>query len=1676
MERKVNQQSQADVDETFSIGGVQTFSGGDDRVSDKRVVFDDVVVEVEPDGTVVCTQKGCQKHEDVTVDRKTFCEQPKSSRRSSTPAQDSGEYHSDPTCPTTLCRDHVEGTQQGRLDRGHRVPGGDSTIKLDNGGTQVSVVRAQGGEWDSKQLTSSALRSSGVDHQAQQGCHQEGQSSGILPEGLGSQHLWRRDHRSAETCQLGEDLHDHEPTSIRWRGIWSPRELDLRRDQVSPTGVLPVGENLGGGRWMQLPPDSLGPLVGNGTRNQCQEDDAKGDSPQREKSHRSQPQPICCEQHVIPGHGHDDQDGAYHRGIEGRGGTSQGGQAAQEVHRGCDHATRRCAVSSEPMAPRTTSSDALSLAVDMSSADETICQRASDSMARFLEKQSLELAPQAFQSLVSHGDTFLVEVACSPESRLSAEVQKLFGSKDAAVRCSHWNECDLGSSAGVKKIIDVIQCRRPRHVWISPDCGPYSPMQAINQKTEAQVQALQDKRRAALKQYIGASCIVHHCIQQGIHVSWEWAQFCQGWRLPFMQKLISKYDLYFGVTQGCRVGLRDPKTQSLLKKGWKVMSTSKKLAETMNMPCLCPKGYNHAKCEGSLTGLTAYYTKDYVKRVVQCMVHELSHNMVLEEMSGQTVLPQTFGEGPVCVCEHLRDHGGDFQCGACYMEHNKFVYGSDFQSVDEHAHVQHFVGKMTPEEIDKKLYLLHAATGHGSVRNMVHALERRKASPEVIEAAKRFTCSVCQEKQRVNFKHVASIEPLPPKFSVVSADGGKFVHPHTQEECEFACVIDEGSRFRIARILKHGKKQTMNAGLFIQYFREGWMQYFGCPNTLRLDPAGAFRSQELERFCDDNSIFLDVIPGEAHWFIGTCEQAVQGLKVLMEKLILADHGMTVEEALAESARVFNHREMVRGYSPVQHVLGRAPDETGRFVHSLCNPLPETLLENPNGEFERNVERMKQAEQALSEWQAQQKVTKALNSKGQRLMDYRPGDLIYYWRKQIKGEPAHKNGKFLGPARILATESKRDPDGTLRKGSAAWCVRGRRVIKCCVEQLRPASKREELLEHLGEGEPEAPWTFPRITQELGGNEYEDVSMDAPALEDWEAAQDPMIVEPAARRHSTKRPPTPRQSHAAPQPSPSKASRSSGSATAHVAEPREEAWWSLLEKPLPETSEGSGFWDQQHAAVTIEVPLPDSHRGLLKAVTDFEGFFVGALKRRAVEVHEKHLTPAERLQFKEAKDAEVRNFIAAKAFEALPPELQPDKSQAIGMRWLLTWKLKEDGERKAKARAILQGYQDPSYEHRATTTPVMTRMTRQLLLHEAARNKWRVRKGDVTGAFLQGREYPQTLYCTPCAEICEAMGLKAGEITKIKRGCYGLVDAPLEWYRTICEYLEELGLEKSWSDPCCWLWKPNGVLRGMIAGHVDDFLFTGPADDPAWQEIERKIQQKYKWTDWEENSFVQCGVLIEAQKDGSFCLSQPKYLEKVSEINLSAMRRKDANAPTTEKEKSLLRAVLGAVSWHAQQVAPHFSAEVGLLLSDVTVSTVETIHQTNRLLQRAKSRKDHKLVIHSFPKGVELGMFCWADAAGQNRRDGGSTQGIFVGIAPMNLLNGGMEKITPISWHAGKIDKVTRSPGAAEARAVVNGEDVLFHARFQYGEMLSDNPNVFDVNHLVNVVPGCVISDS
>lgn len=134
------------------------------------------------------------------------------------------------------------------------------------------------------------------------------------------------------------------------------------------------------------------------------------------------------------------------------------------------------------------------------------------------------------------------------------------------------------------------------------------------------------------------------------------------------------------------------------------------------------------------------------------------------------------------------------------------------------------------------------------------------------------------------------------------------------------------------------------------------------------------------------------------------------------------------------------------------MLGRAPNEIGRF-DAPEDVLGVDLMVHPGEECIESIQLRKAAEQARAKWQAQQRINRGMQSRG---------DLVYFWRKQVSGKNTGKNGCFQGPARILAIETKRDNEGNLTPKSSVWLVRGRRLIKCAPEQLRPASEREETL--------------------------------------------------------------------------------------------------------------------------------------------------------------------------------------------------------------------------------------------------------------------------------------------------------------------------------------------------------------------------------------------------------------------------------------------------------------------------------------------------------------------------------------------------------------------------------------------------------------------------------------
>ena len=103
----------------------------------------------------------------------------------------------------------------------------------------------------------------------------------------------------------------------------------------------------------------------------------------------------------------------------------------------------------------------------------------------------------------------------------------------------------------------------------------------------------------------------------------------------------------------------------------------------------------------------------------------------------------------------------------------------------------------------------------------------------------------------------------------------------------------------------------------------------------------------------------------------------------------------------------------------------------------------------------------------------------------------------------------------------------------------------------------------------------------------------------------------------------------------------------------------------------------------------------------------------------------------------------------------------------MRWVLTWKeLPEEeqnveGEvlRKAKARLVVIGYTDPDLTEIPRDSPTLAVRTRFMMYAIAAASKWKLYKGDIETAFLQGPkdEVSRRVYGKPPPELLKRLGL-------------------------------------------------------------------------------------------------------------------------------------------------------------------------------------------------------------------------------------------------------------------------------------------------------------------------------
>ena len=803
------------------------------------------------------------------------------------------------------------------------------------------------------------------------------------------------------------------------------------------------------------------------------------------------------------------------------------------------------------------------------------------------------------------------------------------------------------------------------------------------------------------------------------------------------------------------------------------------------------------------------------------------------------------------------------------------------------------------------------------------------------------------------------------------------------------------------------------------------------------------------------------------------------MKGTMEALSRDFEEMEVRELFGRCLWVCNSREVFKGFSPLQHALGNGGDEQERLLENDDErPIHPGLLRD-GGQRENFVFR-KKAEQAFAEEQARRRLERAARMGHRRAQTFMPGDLVYYWRRQLppKDRGSFQTGKFIGPARVLATETRREGD-QLRPGSIVWIHRAGRLLKAAPEQLRKATPVEEDMEEL-RGPVELPWTITGLATDPRRRTYIDISEETPDDEEWEEARHEKVAtegiaeEPPRWRHTRKEPATVTTAFR-----PQKVRREQPS---HGEKRQNEGETITAEAKQQKVSEEEKTFfaePDNRKAIEIEIDMPSSKRSWKRYFHNPEAFVTSQVRKRGLEVHERQLTEAEAIEFKQAKSKEVKNFIASECFKKAQ-EAFPDESRIVGMRWLLTWKVGEQypGGRKAKARAIVLGYQDPAYENRPTSSPTPSKAGRQLFFQYCAWRKFRLAKGDISGAFLQGEKLQEELWCRPVKEICHELGVEEDTPMLLQRAAYGLVQAPLHWYQSVCNTLVELGYQRLVTEPCCWIFKgPDGKIRSIIYGHVDDFVFGGDDKCAIHQQLMERIRGLFTWGTWERDEFIQCGVAIRQKEDGTIMMSQPEFADGVEEISLTRDRAKTPEALTTDREKSWLRGTLGSLAWLCGQTCFMYSAGVNFLQSKIPVSTVAEILAANKLVRDIKKWAKQEYAIHAFPANEDLVAVAWSDAGWANRpNEVDSTEGIFVGMSGPQLEHGRECNVSPILWRSGKIGRICRSSAAAETIACTNAEDDLLYVRVLWFEMTGGVLDPARPNEAARQVRGLLVTDA
>ena len=1332
----------------------------------------------------------------------------------------------------------------------------------------------------------------------------------------------------------------------------------------------------------------------------------------------------------------------------------------------------------------------------------------------------------------------LLEVCCPPDSALAAMVERLGGS---SARVTEHN-MNLNSVDGLTQAISFVRREKPRWMWLSLPCGANSPIQHLNELTEqAWLKSLARRKKSRKLVRRALQLLRVHVFENGGHFGWEWPKTNDGWHQKELKDFFKevhekKQNLFRTLLHGCQVGVVNDKNEPVLKP-WTIYVTDRAMASALHL--VCPHDHQHGEAMG---GQSAKKTGFYPPRMVRIIARQIlrrdlpPHVETVQEKDEEALLAYGVSEIETVVPDgvspvewkrvlalvkrlHVRAGHPSTSLVATLKArgaHPLITLAAKYMHCDDCAETKRSVPAARASfnrsdtlwhtlQVDNAYFKVGTKTvtamimvDEASTFMVPHLLHRLDEGEHENATAEQVVDAL--QNSWIRFFGHPSVLRLDPEGAFRSRLLEDFCGTRDIElqpcaaEAHYQIGVVERAigtlRKSVERFLRSNAVDPWEAivtmcaahnevGKIAGFSPAQWAlgRSLGIDEKIHESGREATSFHESQRASQDRvqKTMVLRLKAEQEYKKNMAQEAINrawNSKAQKREIWTPGALIYYKRYKAPSTSLASHkdvdvtrRQIARWYGPGRVVA------TESFLDGDSARPGHIVWITAGGRLKRvapeQLRLASETEKILAEADGPPRFDWTIQGMLQEV-DRGQFDVYDDLLQPSPATPARRSRSAAPPVRGSSARS-RTPVMKREEPTRSHVdpiSRKRPQENSDVRPLGDSKRKSGKEMPLGTGQAQSASGSVKGTSHPGGSRMVslEATPNAPSLASSDFSPGRYLSDPSCEF------PT---SHGA----------AGKSWTGELK--RNELFKKAQErhgeaKMVEETSfaceslqpeDGQG---EPPLFVAMSLELPTDEKSMKQFKRDPVTWTANKLKKH-VEVKMEHLTPEQVEDMKKAKSLEVGQWIQAAACKALEEHQIAPRSQTMRMRWVLTFK----SSGAAKARIVIVGFSDPDLGSLSTTSPTMSRRTRQLMMTMASCCGWSQVKCDAKSAFLQTSENTEehrSVFAVPVPELAMAMGVEPGRAVQVVKSCYGLCNAPHQWYLEVRNKILELGGEALKTEPCCWRIKDpstNSVV-GLVGSHVDDFYMIGDDGNETWNLFLHRFKASYRWSPWECDSFDHCGVQLHQTPSKEIILDHAKFCTGIQQISITT---KDPKAPATPQEVEQLRAVLGAAQWRVVQSGPQHGAKLSQLQSRITKADGQTLAEASKLVReiyndRMLSPKTQ--VLECSPDEVEF--VAWSDAALANRVDMGSTGGYVVGATTKDLREGKKARVNFVGWKTFKLKRIARSSLAAEVQAFSEAEEELMFTRLQWGEMLGHDLDPRSPEDVLVRVPGILVTDA